>query len=83
MKSIVIHAAKDLRIEESEPEALGPGQVEVRIEAGGICGSDLPYFNHGGFGAMKSYSNAVPPNVNIAQHTLQKTADEKRLQTEV
>jgi hypothetical protein len=34
-------------------------------------------------GAMKSYSNAVPPNVNIAQHTLQKTADEKRLQTEV
>jgi L-idonate 5-dehydrogenase len=53
MKSIVIHAAKDLRVEETEPEALGPGQVEVRIEAGGICGSDLHYFNHGGFGAIR------------------------------
>ena len=53
MKSIVIHSAKDLRVEETEPEALGPGQVEVRIEAGGICGSDLHYFNHGGFGAIR------------------------------
>jgi L-idonate 5-dehydrogenase len=52
MKSIVIHAAKDLRVEETEPEPLGAGQVEVRIEAGGICGSDLHYFNHGGFGAI-------------------------------
>ena len=39
MKAVVIHAAKDLRIEEREPEAPGPGQVEVAIEAGGICGS--------------------------------------------
>jgi L-idonate 5-dehydrogenase len=53
MKSIVIHAAKDLRVEDTEAEALGPGQVEVRIEAGGICGSDLHYFNHGGFGAIR------------------------------
>jgi L-idonate 5-dehydrogenase len=53
MKSIVIHSAKDLRVEETEPEPLGPGQVEVRIEAGGICGSDLHYFNHGGFGAIR------------------------------
>lgn len=53
MKAIVIHAAKDLRIEEREPEALGDGQVEVRVEAGGICGSDLHYYNHGGFGAVR------------------------------
>ena len=53
MKSIVIHAAKDLRIEDTKPETPGPGQVEVRIEAGGICGSDLHYFNHGGFGAIR------------------------------
>jgi L-idonate 5-dehydrogenase len=53
MKSIVIHSAKDLRVEETEAELLGPGQVEVRIEAGGICGSDLHYFNHGGFGAIR------------------------------
>ncbi|MCQ1571442.1 L-idonate 5-dehydrogenase [Neorhizobium galegae] len=53
MKAVVIHAAKDLRIEEREVEALGPGQVEVAIEAGGICGSDLHYYNHGGFGPVR------------------------------
>ncbi|UJW74205.1 L-idonate 5-dehydrogenase [Rhizobium sp. SL42] len=53
MKAIVIHAAKDLRIEERAVEALGPGQVEVAIEAGGICGSDLHYYNHGGFGTVR------------------------------
>lgn len=53
MKAVVIHAAKDLRIEEREVEALGPGQVEVAVEAGGICGSDLHYYNHGGFGTVR------------------------------
>jgi L-idonate 5-dehydrogenase len=53
MKAVVIHAARDLRIEEREVEAPGPGQVEVAIEAGGICGSDLHYFNHGGFGTVR------------------------------
>ncbi len=53
MKAIVIHAAKDLRIEDREVEALGPGQVEVAVDAGGICGSDLHYYNHGGFGAVR------------------------------
>lgn len=53
MKAVVIHAAKDLRIEERDPESLGPGQVEVAIEAGGICGSDLHYYNHGGFGTVR------------------------------
>lgn len=53
MKTIVIHAARDLRIEEREPEVAGPGQVEIAIEAGGICGSDLHYYQHGGFGAIR------------------------------
>ncbi|MCZ7909162.1 L-idonate 5-dehydrogenase [Agrobacterium leguminum] len=53
MKAVVIHAAKDLRIEERETEQPGPGQVEVAIEAGGICGSDLHYYNHGGFGTVR------------------------------
>ena len=53
MKAIVIHAAHDLRIEEREPETAGPGQVEVAIEAGGICGSDLHYYHHGGFGTVR------------------------------
>ncbi len=53
MPTVVIHAAKDLRIEEREAEAAGPGEVEVAVEAGGICGSDLHYFNHGGFGTVR------------------------------
>lgn len=53
MKAVVIHAARDLRIEEREAERAGPGQVEVAVEAGGICGSDLHYFNHGGFGTVR------------------------------
>ncbi|ODA96556.1 L-idonate 5-dehydrogenase [Mesorhizobium sp. SEMIA 3007] len=53
MKSIVIHAAKDLRIEETDPGVLGDGQVEISVEAGGICGSDLHYYNHGGFGTIR------------------------------
>jgi Threonine dehydrogenase and related Zn-dependent dehydrogenases len=53
MRAIVIHAARDLRIEERDAPPPGPGEVEVAIEAGGICGSDLHYFNHGGFGAVR------------------------------
>jgi L-idonate 5-dehydrogenase len=53
MKSIVIHAAKDLRIEEQTPETPGPGEVQIALAAGGICGSDLQYFHNGGFGDIR------------------------------
>jgi L-idonate 5-dehydrogenase len=53
MKTIVIHAAKDLRIEERESELPKFGEVQVKVATGGICGSDLHYYNHGGFGAIK------------------------------
>ncbi len=53
MRSIVIHSAKDLRIEEHEVEKTGPGQVKIRLATGGICGSDLHYYNHGGFGVVR------------------------------
>ena len=53
MKAIVIHAAKDLRIEERTPEKPGQGQVSVKLSTGGICGSDLHYYNHGGFGTIR------------------------------
>ncbi|MEM9630858.1 MAG: L-idonate 5-dehydrogenase [Pseudomonadota bacterium] len=53
MKSIVIHAAKDLRIEDREEDQPGPGEVQIKLSAGGICGSDLHYYNHGGFGPVR------------------------------
>lgn len=53
MRGIVIHAPKDLRIEVLPDAALGPRDVRVRIATGGICGSDLHYYNHGGTGAIR------------------------------
>ncbi len=53
MKVIVAHAAKDLRVETRDMPVPGPGQVLVKMAAGGICGSDLHYYNHGGFGAIR------------------------------
>jgi L-idonate 5-dehydrogenase len=52
-KSIVIHAARDLRVEERDVPQPGPGQVLLQMQAGGICGSDLHYYNHGGFGPIQ------------------------------
>lgn len=75
MKSIVIHAAHDLRIEDHAPETPGPGQIGLRLATGGVCGSDLHYYNHGGFGAVRlkepmilghevsAYVDAIGPNV--------------------
>ena len=53
MKSIVIHAAHDLRIEDRDIPRPGAGQVQIQLAMGGICGSDLHYYNHGGFGAIR------------------------------
>ncbi len=53
MRAIVIHAARDLRIEDHPPETPGPDQVRLRLATGGVCGSDLHYYNHGGFGAVR------------------------------
>ncbi len=75
MKAIVIHAAKDLRIEDHPPETPGPGQLGLRLATGGICGSDLHYYNHGGFGLVRlkqpmilghevsAYVDAIGPGV--------------------
>ena len=53
MRGVIIHGPKDLRVEEVTVTPLGPHDVRVRIEAGGICGSDLHYYNHGGFGTVR------------------------------
>ncbi len=53
MKAIVIHAARDLRVEDRDVPAPGPGEVSIAIRAGGICGSDLHYYTNGGFGAIR------------------------------
>jgi L-idonate 5-dehydrogenase len=53
MKAAVIHALRDLRIEETGLPQAGPRDVTVRVRAGGICGSDLHYYLHGGIGTIR------------------------------
>lgn len=53
MDALVIHAPGDLRVETYETAPLGPGQLQVRVRCGGICGSDLHYYQHGGFGTIR------------------------------
>ena len=52
-QSIVIHAARDLRLESRDIVKPGPGEVLINVQAGGICGSDLHYYQHGGFGPIQ------------------------------
>lgn len=53
MRTITAHAARDLRIEARPAPEPGPGEVLIAMERGGICGSDLHYYHHGGFGTVR------------------------------
>ncbi|SCM67592.1 L-idonate 5-dehydrogenase [Donghicola eburneus] len=53
MKALFAHGAEDLRLSDCVADPLGPTDVRIRMERGGICGSDLHYFNHGGFGTVR------------------------------
>ena len=50
MRAVVLHAAKDLRVETFATPEIKAGEVRVAMEVGGICGSDLHYYQDGGFG---------------------------------
>lgn len=53
MRALICHAAEDLRLEHIETPSLGEQQVLVQVAFGGICGSDLHYYQHGGFGTVR------------------------------
>ncbi len=53
MKAIVCHAPEDLRLDNFETDTLGTHQLQVDVAYGGICGSDLHYYQHGGFGTVR------------------------------
>ncbi len=53
MKTIVVHAAQDVRLENRPVREPENEEVQIQIERGGICGSDLHYVRHGGFGTVK------------------------------
>lgn len=49
-QAVVIHGANDVRVERRPEPLPGPGQVQVNVELGGICGSDLSYYRNGAVG---------------------------------
>ena len=53
MRALVCHAPLDLRLEAVPTPPLAPDQLRLRVAFGGICGSDLHYFQHGGFGSVR------------------------------
>jgi len=53
MLGCVIHGQDDLRVEELPVPSPGPGQALVAVRYGGVCGSDLHYWRHGGVGDFR------------------------------
>ena len=43
MKAGVVYGPRDIKVEEFDTPAPGPGEVLVEVKAAGICGSDLHY----------------------------------------
>ncbi|WP_369239035.1 L-idonate 5-dehydrogenase [Streptomyces sp. R21] len=53
MLGCVIHGQDDLRVDELPVPSPGPGQALVAVRYGGVCGSDLHYWRHGGVGDFR------------------------------
>jgi L-iditol 2-dehydrogenase len=50
MRAARLHAVGDLRLHEEPDPSAGPGASIVRVEAVGLCGSDLHWFEDGAIG---------------------------------
>ncbi len=50
MRAVVVHGPGDLRVDELPDPVPGVGEVLIAMEWGGVCGSDLSYWRHGGSG---------------------------------
>ncbi|MEM9652868.1 MAG: L-idonate 5-dehydrogenase [Actinomycetota bacterium] len=48
--AVVIHGVGDVRYEERSVGPPAPGEVQVDVALGGICGSDISYYKHGAVG---------------------------------
>lgn len=58
MKSAVFYGTHDLRVEEHEMPAMGPGDVMIQVKACGVCGTDVHIYE-GDQGAAK----VTPPTI--------------------
>ncbi len=60
MRAARLHAARDLRIAPEPDPIPGPGESLVRVDAVGLCGSDLHWFLEGGIGPIRLATPIVP-----------------------
>lgn len=70
MQAGVLHGSRDVRLEERARPAPAMGQVRLRIQRAGICGSDVHYFVHGRCGRF------VPTRPFVLGHEFVATVDE-------
>lgn len=59
MKALVLQEPHRLVIEDRPVPEPGQDEVRIRIHRGGICGSDMHYFQHGGFGVVRMQAPMV------------------------
>src|SRR5262245_44516928 len=62
MQAVVIHGREDDRLEQVPVPVPGPGEALVKVQAVGICASDLKCY-HGA--PMYWGDGLVPPNVDL------------------
>ena len=55
-----LYGPRDLKIEEGPVAAPCEGEVLLKMAAGGICGSDLHYYQDGGFGPIRVREPIIP-----------------------
>ncbi len=55
-----LYGPRDLRLEVADIGAPGQGEVLLKMAAGGICGSDLHYYQDGGFGPVRVREPIIP-----------------------
>lgn len=77
--SAALHGAKDLRIEQRQYTAPTGDEVQIRVRATGLCGSDLHYYLHGRNGDFalqhsmclghESAGEIVALGPNVPEHT--------------
>lgn len=66
MKLARVHGAGDVRLDQVPVPVPGPDDVVVRVEACGICGSDLGFIAGGGLGGSEELNEPMPLGHELA-----------------
>lgn len=60
MKAAVLHGVHDLRIEKRPTPSPGPGEALIRVQAVGVCGSEIHYYKEGRIGSAVVDKPVIP-----------------------